>query len=42
MNLLPGLAEIIIHTAIDINRFGRENMAELINETREAIGAGLR
>lgn len=42
MNLLPGKAEIIIHPPIDIKLFGKENMPELIEKTRNLIRSGLK
>ncbi len=41
MNLLPGKAKIIIHPAIDINNYSKENMAELIEKTRNMIREGM-
>ena len=40
MNLLPGKAEIIIHPAIDIKDYSRENMPDLIEKTRIMISSG--
>jgi hypothetical protein len=41
MNLLPGKAEIIIHPAIDIKNYSKENMPELIEKTRNMIREGM-
>jgi 1-acyl-sn-glycerol-3-phosphate acyltransferase len=41
MNLLPGKAEIIIHPAIDIKDYSKENMPELIAKTRDMIREGM-
>lgn len=42
MRLRPGKAEMIIHPPIDISRFSRDDMQELIRETREAISSGMK
>jgi len=42
MNILPGKAEIIFHSPIDIQVFGKENMPELIEKTRNVISSGMK
>ena len=41
LHLLPGRAEMIIHQPIDIKKYSKENMSELIQTTREVIISGL-
>lgn len=42
MNLLPGKAEIIIHPAININDFSKDNIPDLIEKTRSSIISGMK
>jgi 1-acyl-sn-glycerol-3-phosphate acyltransferase len=42
MNLLPGKAEIIIHPPININNYSKDNMADLIEKTRNLIYSGMK
>ncbi len=42
MNLLPGKAEIIIHPPININNYSKDNMADLIEKTRNMIYSGMK
>jgi 1-acyl-sn-glycerol-3-phosphate acyltransferase len=41
LNLLPGKAEIIVHPQIDIHKYSKENISELIAETRTVIEHGM-
>jgi 1-acyl-sn-glycerol-3-phosphate acyltransferase len=42
MNLLSGKAEIIIHPPININNYSKDNMADLIEKTRNLIYSGMK
>jgi 1-acyl-sn-glycerol-3-phosphate acyltransferase len=42
LNLLPGNAEIIIHSPIDIGNYDQKDMVDLIAHTRKIITSGLK